>query len=93
MNLAGGDAAIKAAIVAAGALEPLAALVRDGDAEGKASAAGALMNLALGDAAIKAAIVAAGVLVPLAALVRDGDALGKANAAGALDFLRTATLP
>jgi hypothetical protein len=63
---------------------PLAALARDGDALGKANAAGALWNLALSDAAIKAAIVAAGALVPLAALARDGDALGKANAAGAL---------
>ena len=86
-NLAAGDAAIKAAIVAAGALVPLAALVRDGDAQGKANAAGALGNLAGGDAAIKAAIVAAGALEPLAALVRDGDARGKANAAGALKNL------
>jgi hypothetical protein len=45
--------AIKAAIVAAGALEPLAALVRDGDAPGKAEAAGALRHLAGGDAAKK----------------------------------------
>jgi len=52
-NLAGGDAAIKAAIVAAGALVPLAVLVRDGDAQGKAKAAGALSNLATGDAAIQ----------------------------------------
>jgi len=44
-SLATGDAAIKAAIVAAGALVPLAALVRDGDAEGKAKAAGALKVL------------------------------------------------
>ena len=43
-----GDAAIKAAIVAAGALVPLAALVRDGDAQGKANAAGALSNLQTG---------------------------------------------
>jgi hypothetical protein len=62
-SLADGDAAIKAAIVAAGALVPLAALVRDGDALGKANAAGALWNLAGGDAAIKAAILAAGALV------------------------------
>ncbi len=54
--------------MAAGALAPLAALVRDGDAEGKADAAGALANLADGDAAIKAAIVAAGALAPLVAL-------------------------
>jgi hypothetical protein len=91
-NLANGDAAIKAAIVAVGALVPLAALVRDGDALGKANAAGALQSLALSDAAIKAAIVAAGALVPLAALARDGDALGKANAAGALQ-MASATLP
>ncbi len=45
--------AIKAAIVAAGAIEPLVALVRDGDAEGKAEAAGALRYLAGGDAAKK----------------------------------------
>jgi len=75
--------------VATGALEPLAALLRDGAAEGKASAAGALQNLAIGDAAIKAAIVAAGALEPLAALVRDGDAQGKAKAAGALNVLST----
>jgi hypothetical protein len=37
-----GDDAIKATIAAAGAIEPLVALVRDGDAEGKANAAGAL---------------------------------------------------
>ena len=44
----------------AGAIQPLVALVRDGDAEGKANAAGALRNLAGGGASFKAAIVAAG---------------------------------
>jgi hypothetical protein len=69
---------------------PLAALVRDGDAPGKAEAAGALRNLATGDDAIQAAIVAAGALEPLAALMRDGDAQGKARAAAALQRLAAA---
>ena len=58
--------------------------MRNGDALGKAKAAGALCDLAAGDAAIKVGIVAAGALVPLAALVGDGDAKGKAHAADAL---------
>ena len=58
--------------------------MRDGDAQGKAYAAGALAYLADGDAAIGAEIVVAGALVPLVPLVHDGDAQGKAFAAGAL---------
>ncbi|KOO53581.1 hypothetical protein Ctob_015905 [Chrysochromulina tobinii] len=77
----------KAAIAAASAIEPLVALVRDGDREGKAKAAAALGNLAGDDDANKAAIVAAGAIEPLAALMRDGDAEGKAKAAGALGNL------
>ena len=50
----------KAAMAAAGAMEPLVALVRDGDPQGKANAAGALWTLAAGDAAIKAAMAATG---------------------------------
>ncbi len=50
----------KGAIAAAGAIEPLVALVRDGDARGKAYAANTLANLAGGGASFKAAIVAAG---------------------------------
>jgi hypothetical protein len=38
----------KGAIAAAGAIEPLVALVRDGDAQGKANAANALWSLADG---------------------------------------------
>ena len=80
-GMMGGDDAIVSAIAAAGAIEPLVALVRDGDARGKANAAAALRNLAAGDDAIRAAIAAAGAIEPL---VRDGDAPGKANAAAAL---------
>ena len=79
-----GDAANTTAIAEAGAIETLVALVRDGDAHGKADAACALANLAFGDAAITAAITAGGAIGPLAALVRDGEAQGKANAAFAL---------
>ena len=86
-SLAAGDAAIVAAIAAAGAIEPLVALVRDGDAQGKADAAAALWYLAFGEFAIKAAIMAAGAIKPLVALVRDGDARGQENAAAALGFL------
>jgi len=83
----GGDDAIVSAIAAAGAIEPLVALVRDGDAEGKAIAAAALWYLAAGDNAMKAAIAAAGAIEPL---VRDGDAPGKARAAAALQSLAAA---
>jgi vacuolar protein 8 len=86
-NLADGDDANKEAIVAAGAIEPLVALVRDGDAKGKADAARALGILADGNDANKAAIRSAGGIEPLAALVRDGDAEGKADAARALGIL------
>jgi hypothetical protein len=58
-NLADGDDAIKAAIAAAGAIEPLVALLCDGDAQGKANAADALRTFADGDDAIKAAIAEA----------------------------------
>jgi vacuolar protein 8 len=81
------SAADTAAIVAAGAIVPLAALVRDGNARGKAEAAYVLANLSTGDAANTAAIVAVGAIGPLAALVRDGDAQGKATAAVALGNL------
>ena len=43
----------------------LVVLVRDGDARGKANAAGALQKLAAGDDAIKAAIAAAGAIKAL----------------------------
>ena len=65
-------------------MEPLVALLRDGDPQGKANAAGVLWTLAAGGAAIEAAMAAAGAMEPLVALVRDGDPQGKANAAGVL---------
>jgi hypothetical protein len=63
------------------------ALTRNGDAEDKTSAAGALSILARDSAANKAAIVAAGGIEALVALTRDGDATCKAAAAGALATL------
>ena len=79
------------AIAAAGGIEPLVAqvvaLLRDGDVEGKASAAGVLAKLADGNAANQQAIRAGGAIVPLVALVRDGFVVGKAYAAYALATL------
>jgi ankyrin repeat protein len=86
-NLSSGNAANTAAIVAAGAIGPLAVLVRDGDARGKANAAHTLAILSSGNAANTAAFAAAGAIGPLAALVRDGDAQGKAYAAHTLAIL------
>jgi hypothetical protein len=75
------------AIAAAGAIVPLAALLRDGDARGKANAAAALGNLSRGNAANTAAIAAASTVESLAALMRDGNAKGKEAAARALGSL------
>jgi hypothetical protein len=61
-NLATGDNANKAAIVAAGAITPLVELLRDGSDEGKENAAGALMVLSDGITINIAAILAAGAL-------------------------------
>lgn len=75
--------------MATGSLEALVALTRNGDAQDKTSAAGALSTLARDSAANKAAIVAAGGIEALVALTRDGDATCKAAAAGALATLLT----
>ena len=64
MQVPGGH---KDAEKAAARIEPLVVLVRDGDARGKANAAGALRNLAAGDDAIVAAIASAGAIEPLVA--------------------------
>jgi hypothetical protein len=77
--------------MATGCLEALVALTRNGDAEDKTSAAGALSTLARDSAANKAAIVAAGGIEALVALTRDDDATCKAAAAGALATLLSET--
>ena len=64
-------------------LPPLVALVRDGTAAQKVSAADALKVLAR-SADNRIPIAKAGGIPPLVALVRDGDAAQKENAAGAL---------
>ena len=78
----------QAAIVAAGGIPPLVALVRDGTTEyQKRNAAGALTNLA-SQTANRAAIAAAGGIPPLVALVRDGSTEDqKENAANALRYI------
>ena len=60
------------AIVAAGAIDPLVALVTNGAAGGQKQAVRALQNLARNDANV-AAIVAAGAVEPLVALARDAE--------------------
>jgi len=78
------DGAAREAIVAAGGIEALVALVRDGSPDGKAAAAGALHNLSFNNDGSKASIAAAGGIRELVALVRDGSSDGKAAAAAAL---------
>ena len=68
-------------IARAKAILPLVELVRDGNANGKSNAAGALWNLA-GNADNKRAIAQLGAIPFLVALLRSGNAKGKANAAG-----------
>ena len=86
-NLAADNAANQAAIAAAGAIEPLVALVRSGSVGAQEQAAAALWALATGNAANKAAIVAAGAIEPLTAM-RSGSALAAMEQAeGALGVL------
>ena len=77
----------RAAIAAAGAIEPLVALARDGSEGAKDWAAGALGMLAANNADNEAKIVAAGAIEPLMAVARGGSEEGKAMAAGALEML------
>ena len=77
------------AIAAAGGIAPLVDLVRDGSADAKKYAAGALNNLA-GNAANAAAIAAAGGVAPLEQLARDGEEDAKEWAAAALWILAAA---
>ena len=72
----------KVAIAQAGAIPHLVALLESGDADGKASAAGALMNLASKDGMV--AIAQNGGIPHLVALLESGNANGKYYAAGAL---------
>ena len=69
---------------AAGAIEPLVALVRGGSERAKEQAAAALRRLAFNNADNKAAIVAAGGLPPLIALLSDGTPGAQEHAAAAL---------
>ena len=71
----------RAAIVRAGAIEPLVALVRRGGERAQRAAAGALSYLATDH---QAAIAQAGAIEPLVALVRDGSAEAQGAAAAAL---------
>jgi vacuolar protein 8 len=72
-----------ALIVAAGAIPPLVALVRNGSDYGKKWAACALANLAIGDIAAQP-IADAGGIAALVELLRDGSDDGKMRAAHAL---------
>ena len=74
-----------ALIVAAGAIPPLVALVRNGSDDGKEKAANALANLADNvDDVADQSIVDAGGIAALVELLRDGSAVGKEEAARAL---------
>ena len=73
--------------ISARGIKALVELARDGDAEGKANAAGALGSLACVPAN-RQAIVAAGGIETLVALARDGaNAQGATNSGGALTNL------
>ena len=67
-------------------------LLRDGDAGGKAMAAGALGTLAFMNAGNKDAIVRAGAIEQLKALQRDGDAGGKKQSDEVLEAVEAAEL-
>ena len=85
-NLAFNHAANKVAIVAAGAVPPLVALLRSGSEPGKERSAGALLILAV-NAENQVKIAAAGAIDPLLALQRNGSAEAQAISAGALTEL------
>ena len=74
----------EAAIVRAGAIEPLVALLRGGGERAQRAAAGALSYLATDH---QAAIAQAGAIEPLVALVRGGSAEAQGAAASALGNL------
>ena len=86
LETSGWVAAHRAAIVKAGGIVPLVALVNQGAAGGQKWAAGALATLAC-DAANRAAITAAGGIAALVALVTNGAAGGQEAAARALEGL------
>lgn len=70
-----------------GGIEPLIALLRDGSAEGKTQAAGALAILAVNNADNQKSIAREGGIEALIGLLRDGSAKDKAWAEGALRSL------
>ena len=72
------------AIVRAGAIEPLVALVGGDNAGAQVAAAAVLVNLAFDNADNRVAIVRAGAIEPLVALVRGGSAMAQEQAADAL---------
>ncbi|KAK3270961.1 hypothetical protein CYMTET_20666, partial [Cymbomonas tetramitiformis] len=74
------------AIAEAGAIPPLVQLLRDGSAEAKGNAAGALRNLS-GDAGCAQAIAEAGAIPLLVQLLRNGSAEAKEKAAVTLGNL------
>ena len=75
------------AIIAAGAVPPLVALLRSELPAVQRPAAGALWNLAVGSQHSKEAIIAAGAVPPLVALLRSDQSVVRREAAGALQNL------
>ena len=88
------DGVDEVAIVEAGGIEALVALVRndDGAVGGQEQAAWALANLASDNDANKVAIVAAGAVDPLIENVYDADTALQAAALGALEALDLASI-
>ena len=90
MNLASNDADNQAAIMAAGALKPLVAILRDGASSRRAReyVAGALMNLTLRQPSTQAEVAAAGAIPLLASMLSEApsaDAPADAAHAGDID--------
>merc|ERR1719491_274147 len=76
----------RATIIAAGALQPLAGMLRASFSDFQEEAAGALRSLAASEQG-QHAIIAAGALPPLVAIVSSGSAKGKVAAAGTIGLV------
>lgn len=75
------------AIVDAGAVPPLVALVRDGTPDAQEDGARALLNLAEFSDGLRSAIARAGGIPPLTVLARDGTAVAREDAAQLLQLI------
>ena len=81
----------RAAVVAAGAIPPLVALVEGGDYHAKLTAVEALTNLMLGEDTVRVAVFSAGCIRPVVVLLQSDDDLANQKAAKLLRKLAYGT--